>query len=70
VVLGDERNAKILYSPLHGCGITSVYRVLEHLGFDVELDNKTSQMSGKFEHVTFNIPNPEVTQSFETSLQK
>lgn len=65
---GFVRSAKILYSPLHGCGITSLYPVLKNLGFDITLDEKTKNMSGKFEHVTFNIPNPEVVQSFETAI--
>lgn len=68
VSVWDNRNAKILYSPLHWCGVTSVYEVLKNMGFDITLDEKTQNMSGRFEHVTFNIPNPEVTQSFETTI--
>jgi phosphoglucomutase len=66
--LSDARNIRILYSPLHGTGLTSVYPVLQQLGFDVILDPATSNMSGTFENVTFNIPNPEVRQSFDTAL--
>jgi len=66
--LSDERNAKIIYSPLHGTGTTSFYPALKKLGFDVTLDPETSNLSGKFEHITFNIPNPEVSQSFDASL--
>ncbi len=65
--LSDDRGVKILYSPLHGTGITSVYPVLEKMGFDVHLDPATRNLSGAFEHVTFNIPNPEVIQSFDTA---
>ncbi len=68
VSLSQERGIKILYSPLHGTGLTSVYPVLKNLGFDVTLDPKTSNLSGAFEHVTFNIPNPEVEESFDTAL--
>ena len=66
--LSDARGVKILYSPLHGTGLTSVYPVLEALGFDIHLDPATANLSGAFENVTFNIPNPEVIQSFNTAL--
>jgi phosphoglucomutase len=68
VSLSQERGVKILYSPLHGTGLTSVYPVLKGLGFDVTLDPKTSNLSGAFENVIFNIPNPEVEESFTTAL--
>lgn len=67
--LSKERNVKIAYSPLHGTGLTSIYHILKRAGFNVELDPKTSNLSGAFENVTFNIPNPEVTQSFDKSLE-
>jgi phosphoglucomutase/phosphomannomutase len=68
VSLSEERELKIVYSPLHGTGLTSVYPVFKKLGFDVTLDPATSNLSGEFENVTFNIPNPEVVQSFDHSL--
>jgi len=66
--LSDARGVKILYSPLHGTGLTSVYPALKAMGFDVHLDPATANLSGAFENVTFNIPNPEVIQSFDTAL--
>ncbi len=68
VSLSGERNLKIVYSPLHGTGLTSVYPVFKKLGFDVTLDPATSNQSGDFENVTFHIPNPEVVESFDHSL--
>ena len=65
--LSDVRGVRILYSPLHGTGLTSVYPVLKAMGFDIHLDPATSNLSGAFENVTFNIPNPEVIQSFDTA---
>jgi phosphomannomutase len=53
---------------LHGTGLTSVYPILRKLDFDITLDPETSNMSGAFENVTFNIPNPEVIESFDRSL--
>jgi phosphoglucomutase/phosphomannomutase len=67
VSLSDARDIKIVYSPLHGTGLTSVYPILKKLGFDVSLDPATSNLSGGFENVTFNIPNPEVIESFASS---
>ncbi len=66
--LSDARGVKILYSPLHGTGLTSVFPVLKSMGFDIHLDPATANLSGAFENVTFNIPNPEVIQSFDTAL--
>jgi phosphoglucomutase/phosphomannomutase len=68
VSLSEVRDLKIIYSPLHGTGLTSVYPVLKELGFNVTLDPQTSSLSGAFENVTFNIPNPEVIESFDKSL--
>ena len=68
VSLSEERDLKIVYSPLHGTGLTSVDPIFKKLGFDVTLDPATSNLSGAFENVTFNIPNPEVVESFDTSL--
>lgn len=69
ITLSDARGVNIVYTPLHGCGSTSVLKVLERLGFSVHLDPETGNPSGKFEHITFNIPNPEVVQSFDTPLK-
>ena len=68
VSLSKERNIKIVFSPLHGTGLTSVYPVLKKLDFDVSLDPQTKNLSGAFENVMFNIPNPEVIESFGASL--
>ncbi len=69
VSLSSARDINIAYSPFHGTGITSVGKVLQNLGFNVQIDSKTSNQSGAFENITFNIPNPEVLQSFDTGLQ-
>jgi phosphoglucomutase/phosphomannomutase len=68
VSLSSHRNIKVLFAPLHGTGITSIFPVLKKLGFSVYLDPATSNLSGAFENVTFNIPNPEVVESYDTSL--
>jgi len=66
--LSDDRGIKIMYSPLHGTGRTSISPILTDLGFDFHLDPNTANPSGAFENVTFNIPNPEVIQSFDNTI--
>jgi len=67
VSLSKERDIRIVFSPMHGTGLSSIYPILQELGFDVSLDPPTSNLSGAFENVTFNIPNPEVIESYQTS---
>jgi phosphoglucomutase len=67
--LSKSRNLDIVYTPLHGCGGTSVIKILQKVGFKVQSDPNTTNQSGKFENVTFNIPNPEVIQSFDSPLK-
>ncbi|MDP7115904.1 MAG: phospho-sugar mutase, partial [Candidatus Woesearchaeota archaeon] len=62
----DQRDIKILFSPLHGVGETNVYATLERLGFDITLDPDTKTPDGFFTNIKFNIPNPEVPESMET----
>lgn len=62
----DARDLKIVYSPLHGCGNSSTGEVLRRKGFKVIMDEKTATPDGRFPNVKFNIPNPEVPESFET----
>lgn len=65
----DKRDVNFVYTPLHGCGLTSVKPVLEKLKFKFVACPKTSNPSGHFENITFNIPNPEVVQSFDATLK-
>ena len=67
VSLSKERDIRIVFSPMHGTGLSSVYPILKELGFDISLDPQTSNPSGAFENVTFNIPNPEVIESYHIS---
>lgn len=68
VSLSSARSLRMVYSPLHGTGLSSVYPVLRRLGYDVSLDPSTANPSGAFENVTFHIPNPEVEASFDKAL--
>ncbi len=61
-----QKNIKILYTPLHGVGSTSVFKALKEAEFNVIEDNATKTPDGSFPNVKFSIPNPEVQESFET----
>src|SRR3989338_910310 len=63
----NQKNIKIMYTPLHGVGSTSIFKALKEAGFDVIEDNATKTPDGFFTNIKFNIPNPEVPESFETS---
>lgn len=62
--ISDYRGAKILFSPFHGTSFTSVPIVLKALGFDVVVDEASGKPDPKFSSITFNIPNPEVEESY------
>jgi phosphoglucomutase/phosphomannomutase len=52
----------ITYTPLCGCGIDSVGRVLEHLGFPLRIP-EDQRPDGSFASIPFRAPNPEVPQA-------
>lgn len=58
ISLSRNREIKIVYSPLHGTGKTSVYKVLKNMGFDVHLEPEGSIPSGQFETVPAHKPDP------------
>ncbi|HUQ85899.1 MAG TPA: phospho-sugar mutase [Candidatus Limnocylindrales bacterium] len=56
----NERNIKIVYSPMHGVGSQSVLPVLKELGFkDIVLVEDQMSMDGNFPNVEGQFPNPE-----------
>lgn len=59
--MAPNRSAKIVYSPLHGTGITSAKKILEHTGFnDLTIVQEQATPDGTFPNLPNNIPNPEV----------
>ena len=58
------RSAKIFFSPFHGTSYLTIPRVFRELGFHITSDNISSEPDPKFSSITFNIPNPEVQESF------
>ena len=60
------RNLRVLYSPLHGVGGTSVIAVLEQAGFeDVHLYDPHAEPNGDFPNVPGHVCNPENPLLFE-----
>jgi phosphomannomutase len=58
--LGGPRDLKVLYSPLHGVGATSVVPVLAAAGFtDVEVFGPHAAPDGDFPNVPGHVANPE-----------
>jgi phosphoglucomutase len=64
--LTDKRDINAIYSPLHGVGETSVYRLLQEAGFDgVSIFEPHREPNGDFPNVPDHLPNPENTKVFE-----
>ena len=58
--LSPEREVTALYTPLHGVGETSVYRVVQQAGFDgVSIFEPQRSQDGSFPNVPDHLPNPE-----------
>jgi phosphomannomutase len=67
--LCDERDVTIVYSPLHGTGVTVVPPVLAALGFkDVRLPPQQAAMDGHFPTVPRNYPNPEMPAVLDIAI--
>lgn len=65
-----NRTANIVYSPLHGTGITSVKKVLQAAGFsNLTIVEEQSSPDGTFPNLPNNIPNPEVPSASELVTQ-
>ena len=64
------RDAKVLYSPLHGVGAAAVLPVLERDGFkQVELYGPHAEKSGDFPNVPGHVSNPENAAVFEKPIE-
>lgn len=69
--LGQDRDLKIIYSPLHGAGQTSVLPALRHAGF-VNISTVTSQMvpDGHFPTVPGGKANPEESGANQMAVEQ
>lgn len=64
--LSSNRSLNAIYSPLHGVGETSVYRLLQSVGFkDISIFEPQRKPDGNFPNVPKQLPNPESPKVFE-----
>ena len=64
----EARSARIVYTPLHGTGTTTVQEVLRSEGFDVTLVDEQATPDGRFPNVKYRTPNPEVPESMDRAV--
>ena len=69
--LTDQRELKAIYSPLHGVGETSVFRLYQEAGFDgISIFEPHREPHGDFPNVPKHLPNPENTAVFEPIIEQ
>ena len=62
------RGATVYFSPFHGTSWKTFPDVFKQLGFKLIQDEKSSIPDPRFSTITFNIPNPEVLESFKNII--
>ena len=68
-VIARHKNLKIIFSPIHGTGITLVPRILKELGFNnVHVIKEQAEPDGNFPTVIY--PNPEEAEALSLALTK
>ncbi|MDB5341673.1 MAG: phosphoglucomutase/phosphomannomutase alpha/beta/alpha domain [Schlesneria sp.] len=68
--LSPCREISALYTPLHGVGETSVYRVVKEVGFDgVSIFEPQRSQDGSFPNVPDQLPNPERFAVFGPAIE-
>ena len=67
--LSPARDITALYTPLHGVGESSVYRVVKQLGFNgVSIFEPQRSLDGSFPNVPDHLPNPERCEVFGPAI--
>ena len=70
VSLSDNRDVKIVFSPLHGVGSQSVLPVLKAIGFeDIHVVESQVSLDGTFPNVEGHFPNPEFAVVYKESIK-
>jgi phosphoglucomutase len=65
------RDAKIIFSPLHGVGAFACMPILEQAGFtDVELYQPHAEPNGDFPNVPGHVSNPENSRIFDAIIER
>lgn len=69
--VGQARDLKIIYSPLHGTGQTNVLPVLKRAGFnDISLVEEQMVPDGSFPTIPSGKPNPQEVSANEMAVEK
>ncbi len=67
-VIAKHKDLKIVYTPIHGTGITLMPQVLKEFGFDnVHIVKEQSKPDGNFPTVAY--PNPEESEAMSYGLK-
>jgi len=62
----STRDVSAVYTPLHGVGETSIWKVIQQAGFDgVEIFEDHRAADGNFPNVPNHLPNPELLEVFD-----
>jgi phosphoglucomutase len=70
LTLSENRELKAIFSPLHGVGETSVYKLLRAAGFDgISIFEPHRAPDGNFPNVPDQLPNPENSRVFEPIVE-
>ncbi|MCA9018055.1 MAG: phospho-sugar mutase, partial [Planctomycetaceae bacterium] len=65
-----NRDLNGLFSPLHGVGETSVFHVLQQVGFDgIKRFEPQCEQNGNFPNVPDQLPNPERTEVYQPAIK-
>jgi len=68
-IVNEQRDLKIVYSPIHGTGITAVPQVLKKWGFsNIHIVKSQAEPDGNFPTVKY--PNPEEEEAMSVGLQE
>ena len=65
----DCREARLVFTPLHGTADNTVGDVLRGAGFEVHLEPSQSIADGRFPTVPYGAPNPEVPESMDLAVE-
>ena len=68
--LSSARGVRALYTPMHGVGESSIYRVLTQAGFkQIDLYEPQRVQDGSFPNVPDHLPNPERPQALRPAIE-
>ncbi|MGD8395757.1 MAG: phospho-sugar mutase, partial [Candidatus Eiseniibacteriota bacterium] len=67
--VSSNRQARIVFTPLHGTGLRTVGEVLRGEGFEVLTVPEQSTPDGRFPAVPFGVANPEVPDSMNMAVE-